>query len=410
MTEKAIRERINRLMKEIYPQLAALRHQIHENPELGGQERQTAQLVMQSLQGWGIPVWKVPDSTAVIGELRGERPGTACIALRAEMDALPVQEASGVTYASHIPGVMHACGHDFNTVNLLGTAWLLQQLRGEFGGTLRLLFQPAEEICGGTDELLAAGALSQPPRPRAILAAHVSTRYALGQIAVREGFINMAASRFAVTLQGHGGHAAAPHRSEDLILLAAELIVQLQLQAGRLMNHIEPGMAVVSAIESDGRGNVLPQTVRFSGTVRAERREIHALYQQRLEALLAAVRSLHDVSAGLEFQFSTPAMYNAPALVQRFRQCEQVLLGEARVLDIALPTNGSENFAEFSSRLPAVYFHIGAAKPGEAGKLPVHSAGFRAEDEAFLTGVPAMAWAALDFLSWEQDVPKRKRE
>lgn len=392
------KEKVFSLTQDIYPQLAVLRHELHEQPELGGQEVRTSQLVLHTLQEWGIRAEQIPGSTAVIGSIIGELPSGVCIALRAEMDALPIEEASGVAYTSQIPHVMHACGHDVNTSNLLGTAWLLQKLRPYFGGTVKLIFQPAEEICGGVKEILAYGVLRDAPQPSAILAAHVSPRYALGQIAVREGFANMAASSFAITLHGRGGHAASPHRSDDLILAAAELITRLQQIQGHLVNHIEPALVVVSAIQSDGKGNVLPRTVRFSGTVRAQTREIHDVYRVQMEKLLEAEEMCRGIKAELDFHFGTPAMYNSPELTKAFKQAEGELLGVEKVIAVDRPTNGSENFAEFSERLPAVYFHIGGVQPENIGRVAVHSAEFCVEDMALQTGVPAMAWAALCIL------------
>lgn len=386
------------LTQEIYPQIAALRHQLHEQPELGGQEVRTSKLVLHTLNEWGIRAEQIPGSTAVIGSIIGDLPSRVCIALRAEMDALPIDEASGVPYTSQIPHVMHACGHDMNTSNLLGTAWMLQKLRPYFGGTVKLIFQPAEEICGGVKEILDYGVLSDAPQPLAILAAHVSPRYALGQIAVREGFSNMAASSFAITLHGRGGHAASPHRSDDLVLIAAELITRLQQIQGHLVNHIEPALLVVSFIQSDGIGNVLPRTVRFSGTVRAQTKEIHDVYQAQMEKLLKAEEMCLGIKAELDFHFGTPAMYNSPELTKAFKQAEEDLLGVQHVIAVDRPTNGSENFAEFSSRIPAVYFHIGGVQSQNTGRIAVHSAEFCVDDLALQTGVPAMAWAALCML------------
>ena len=292
---------------------------------------------------------------------------------------------------------MHACGHDFNTANLLGTAYILNSLKGGFSGTIKLLFQPAEEIFGGAQELLDYGVLRNPA-VSAILAAHVSSRYPVGKIAVKEGFINMAASSFAVILRGPGGHAAAPHRSVDLILAAAKLIEAMQLLPGHKVNHIDPGILVVSHIEGGSAGNVLPEKVRFSGTIRAQERAVHELYAAEIRKLLRVQRFLNGIEGILEFSFKGEAVYNDLTLTQFFCEETALLLGEAQVIRIAKPTNGSENFALFSAKVPSVYFHIGGKGRNDREVSAVHSPTFRVEDAGLSTGMRVLAKAALAVL------------
>lgn len=376
----------------IYPRISELRQDIHRHPELGGEEFRTSSLIMQTLQSFGISCRQVEGSTAVIAEIVGQ-PGPQLVAVRADIDALPVQEESGVEYASLIPGKMHACGHDFNTCNLLGTAYVLQQLRSSFSGTVRLLFQPAEEIFGGTQDLIAAGAMEGV---QALIAAHVSCKYPLGSIAVKAGHINMASASFNITLRGRGGHGAAPHRSDDLVLAAANLILKIKQIAGVKTNHVEPAAAIITQIHAGTKNNILPEQLTLGGTVRAKDFATIGLYQAEFKKLLQALELTDNIPGSLEFTYGCQAVYNTPELVEELKAAAAPLV--EGVVDIPLPTNGSENFSDLSVLCPSVYFHIGSVLPQDIGCFNNHSSCFRVLNEGFKYGIPVMASAVLQIL------------
>lgn len=394
--------KIINLTEEIYPALVPIRHKIHENPELGYQEYKTSELVAKTLESWQIPVEKIPGSTAVIAYIKGQLNSDKSIVIRADMDALPINETSGVPYASKTPGVMHACGHDVNTVNLLGTAYVLSHLKEHFGGTIKLIFQPAEEIFGGAQEFIDYGVLENP-KVSAILAAHVNARYPVGTVVVKAGATNMAASSFEVILQGRGGHASSPHATEDIVFAAAQMILELQAIPRRKLNHIEPAVITVVSIHGGDKNNVIPNELRFTGTVRAQEYKVHQIIQDEMHKILKVQEIITGVKGSLDFKFEGQAVVNDPELTQVFIEVATALLGKDQIVIVDKPTNGSENFALFSEKVPAVYFRIGGTARGDTAVAFAHSANFKVEDEALKTGVAAMAKAAIKFTeqSWK---------
>lgn len=392
-----INRKIATLSEEVYSTLVLLRHYIHENPELGNEEYKTSALIAQTLKNWKIAVEKVPNSTAVIGYIKGNLSNQNSIGIRADIDALPLQETSGVEFSSKIPGVMHACGHDVNAVNLLGTAYVLSNLKEHFGGTIKLIFQPAEEIFGGAQELLDYGVLENP-KVSAILAAHVNARYPVGKIAIKAGAINMAASFFEITLQGRGGHASAPHATEDIVLAAAKIIIELQTIPGHKTNHIEPAIVTVASIHGGNNGNIIPNELKLMGTVRAQEYIVHKMIENQINQILKAQELITGVKGILDFQFAVHAVYNDPELTHAFIEEISDLIGKDNVIIESKPTNGSENFALFSEKVPSVYFRIGGIKSDDNATVLAHNSNFKVEDESIKTGVAVMVKAAIKFV------------
>lgn len=392
-----LNHKIVELTEAVYPALVPLRHQIHEHPELGYQEYKTSDLVAKTLKNWQIPIEKIPGTTAIIGYIKGQLSSDNSIAIRADMDALPLHETSGVSYASKTPGVMHACGHDVNTVNLLGTAYVLSNLTAHFGGTIKLIFQPAEEIFGGAQEIIDHGVLDNPT-VSAILAAHVNARYPVGAVAVKSGTINMAASTFEVVLRGRGGHASAPYATEDIVSTAAKLILDLQSIPRRILNYIDPAVVAIATIHAGDRNNVIPSQLRFTGTVRGTEYKVHQMIENEMRKVLQAHELVTGVKGSLEFQFASQAIVNDPLLTQSFITAAEELVGKEQVIIVDKPTNGSENFALFSERVPSVYFRIGGTAKGETAAAFAHNANFKVEDASLKTGVMVMAKAAMQFI------------
>ncbi|MDU4961857.1 MAG: M20 family metallopeptidase [Sporomusaceae bacterium] len=394
-----LNQKIKRLTAEIYPELVRLRHTLHANPELSGQEQETAALVEKTLAAWNIPYTRLPASTAIIAQVQG-RAGEASIGIRADMDALPIEEATGLEYESRNKGVMHACGHDIHTVNLLGTGYLLTRLRDDFAGTVKLVFQPAEETGGGAQEILDFGVLENPP-VSAFLAAHVSEDVKTGWVQVKAEEVMLAASQFTITLSGRGGHAAAPWLSDDLILAAAKIIVELQSIITRKINHFEPVVITVGSIHGGSRSNIIPKEVSFSGTIRTQSNDLHPLIHRHIAALLAAAELSGGFKTQAEFRLGSGAVYNAPSLTREFAAAAAAAIGPERVLTAKYPGSGSENFYRFASRVPSVFFRLGVNPDPAAGIEPAHSPRFTADDAALATGVRVTTAAALRFLQLE---------
>lgn len=394
---EALNKKIKETAESIYHELVAIRHTLHRNPELSNQEHQTARLVEQTLSAWQIPYTRLPDSTAIIAEVKGNKAGSNSIGIRADMDALPIEEATGLDYASENKGVMHACGHDIHTANLLGAGYVLSQLKDDFAGTIKLVFQPAEEIGGGAREILDFGVLENP-RVTAFLAAHVSEDVKTGQIQVKAEEVMMAASQFTIHLNGRGGHASAPYQTDDIILAAAKLILELQSIPGRKINHLDPAVITVASIHSGSRSNIIPKELVLTGTIRTQNNSLHPEIHQHISNILASHELITGVRGTASFRFGSGAVYNDPALTKEFAAAAAGIIGEANVVTAKFPGNGSENFSLFSSKVPSVFFRIGVNPDPSKIIEPAHSPKFTAADEALKTGVSVTVAAALAFL------------
>lgn len=398
---KELKPKILGLVEEIYNQLVLLRHTIHANPELSNQEYKTAELIETVLAAWKINYTRLPNSTAIIAEIKGSREGTNSIGIRADMDALPIDEETDVDYASKKQGVMHACGHDIHTVNLLGTGYVLSKLKDSFAGTVKLVFQPAEEIGGGAQEIIDFGVLNNPT-VTAFLAAHVSENVKVGQIQVKAEEVMLAASGFTITLSGRGGHASAPHETDDIILAAAKLIIELQSIPSRKINHIEPAVITVGSIHAGTRGNIIPQELVLTGTIRTQNNDLHEEIHEHIKNILRAQELITNVRGIAVFKKGSGAVYNDPTLTAEFIAAAASLLGNDNVVIAKFPNNASENFYRFSKEVPSVFFRIGVTKDLLARIEPAHSPKFKAADEALKTGVSVTVAAAIAFLQKER--------
>jgi amidohydrolase len=384
--------------EEIYTELVGLRHEIHANPELSGQEKETAELVAKTLERWGISYERVPDSSAILAEIRGEIHGEShCIALRADMDALPLTENTGLSYRSKRSGIMHACGHDLHTVNLLGSGYVLSRLTQHFSGTVKLLFQPAEEIGGGVQDLIQHGALESPV-VEAILAAHATPELPVGQIGVKEKEATLSASTFEINIHGKAGHAAAPDRSSDILSAAARILLEIQAIPGRRTSLFEPAIVTVTRIHGGSSNNIIPPEVVLGGTVRTQSNALQMEIKKQLQAILWAQEAVSQGSIELSFRMGSGSVYNDVGLTRNFMRWVQSEIGSSNVRQMEHPFQASENFAVFSRSIPAVFFHLGVQASGEVVAAPLHSSEFQADDAALHTGVRVMAVAALCFL------------
>lgn len=392
-----LKTRIQVETEAVYAQVVALRRSFHANPELSNEEYETAALVEKTLDGWHISHMRLPGSTAIIAQITGGLAGDNSIGIRADMDALPIQEETGLAYASKRSGVMHACGHDLHTANLLGVAYVLSQIKDQFGGTIKLVFQPAEEIGGGAQEILDFGVLDKP-KVSAFLAAHVSEDLPVGQVQVKAEEVMLASSQFTIRLTGRGGHASAPHQTDDIVLAAAKLIVEMQSIPGRKINHLEPAVITVGSIHGGDRGNIIPKELTLIGTIRTQNSALREEIHTHIHNLLHAQEIITGVKGNAQFRLGSGAVYNDPALTDLFVQVASDAIGADNVKIAKFPNNGSENFYRFAKEVPSVFFRLGVK--GSAGeKLGLaHSPQFVADDAALKVGVQVTATAALAFL------------
>jgi len=380
-------------------EFVGIRRDIHRHPELAYEERRTAALVAANLQRWGYEVSTGVGGTGVVARLqRGT--GTRRLGLRADMDALPIDEATGLDYASVHPGVMHACGHDGHTAMLLAAARHLAE-HGRFDGTLHLIFQPAEEGGGGALRMIDDGLFERWPCD-AVYAMHNMPGIRQGQLVLREGAA-MASSDYAtVTVEGTGGHGALPHKAADPIVAAASIVMALQSIVSRNVDPQQAAVITVGAIHAGQANNVIPAQARLELSARALDRELRGLLEQRIRALVAAQAESFGVRATLAWRSGYPVLVNTPAETAFARQVALELLGPQRVTLQGPALTGSEDFAYMLERVPGSYLLIGngtAAEGFSHGACMVHNPGYDFNDDNLPVGAAYWTLLAERFLA-----------
>jgi len=378
--------------------LVAIRRDLHRHPELSGQEHRTAGIVAERLGSLGLEVLAGVGGTGVVGLLRGSRPGP-CVALRADMDALPIQEETGAPYASEVPGVMHACGHDVHTACLLGAAGLLAGLRDRPAGSVKFLFQPAEEDDRGAKAMLAAGALDDPA-PIAICGLHTFPRLAAGQVGITDGPLMAGIDTLRITVRGAAGHGAAPHRGVDAIVAAASAVVGLQHIVSRRLDPQEPAVVTIGTFHAGVAPNILAPSAELTGTVRW----MHAESRERLPALIretvTAICRAHGAEAEVAYERTLPPVVNDPAVADRARAAAVRLLGPDAVRP-AERTMGGDDFALYLERVPGCYLWLGTGDPARGLTHDWHAPRYDVDERALAVGAALLAEIALDLLHLE---------
>ncbi|MBC7083403.1 MAG: amidohydrolase [Firmicutes bacterium] len=414
MTDGRARSRRRALLAmahELLPQMIAVRRDLHMNPELGGEEKRTAGMVASKLCELGVSVQEGIGGTGVVGVIRGLGTSTGlagsgpgricatgpCVALRADMDALPIEDRKDVDYRSRVPGVMHACGHDGHVAMLLGAAKLLSSLAGEFSGSVKLIFQPAEEGPGGAVPMIKDGVLSDPDVSVAV-AAHLWPDLPTGVIAVRGGPVMAAADSISITIRGEGGHGAAPHRSVDAVVVAAQTITALQTIVSRQVNPVDPLVLTIGTISGGYRHNVIADQVTMSGTVRtlnpALRKTIPDIIRRTLDGVTR--------SAGATFEFTYspgyPPLANDERVAAIVADSARKMLGKRHVIEDIEPSMGGEDFAYFLQEVPGAMFMLGAGNPDKGARYPAHHPKFDFDEDAMAIGVALMVDVVLELL------------
>ena len=382
---------MNTLREEIagvLPEMIGLRHRIHQHPELAFEEHQTADLVAERLAAWGYEVHRGLGGTGVVGTLRHGKGGKR-IGIRADMDALPIVEATGLPYASRHHGKMHACGHDGHTATLLAAARHLSQHR-RFNGTLHLIFQPAEEGGGGARRMIEDG-LFELFRCDAVFALHNAPGQPVGTLAFRSGPTLASADRVVIELKGRGGHAAMPHFSADPIVAGSSIVMALQSIVARNVDPLQSAVVTVGLFQSGTVNNVIPASARLELSVRALDREVRKLLRQRVGEVVAQQAASLGVTAVVDYQEGYPVLVNTAAETTFAAQVATELIGAERVLLDKPAVMGSEDFAYMLERLPGCYLFLGNGD-GE-GSCMVHNPGYDFNDAAMETG--AAYWSLL---------------
>ncbi len=383
------------------------RHRIHQNPELGNREFETAKLVAHHLRELGMQVETGIAHTGVTGVMVGGRPGPV-IAVRADMDGLPVTEDTDLPFKSEARavyneqdvGVMHACGHDVHTAVQLGVASILAELKDELPGTVVFLFQPAEEGPppgeeGGAQLMVQEGVLADPA-PVAVFGLHTLASLPVGQLGFTSGPALAAVDHFKVIVRGVQTHGAAPHQGVDPIVMAAQVVLGLQTIPSRTIDPIEPAVVTVGMVHGGQRFNIIPAEVRLEGTVRTYSPEVRDTVERRMREIVEGITSSAGGEYSLEYNRGTPATINNPELGAQMTPTLQAVLPPDGLVMLP-PTMGGEDFAYFANEVPGFFYRLGTLKQGTTSG-PHHSPTFRADDDSVAIGMRAMANVLVDYL------------
>lgn len=385
-----LKEKIKALALQYAPELIAIRHHIHANPELSYKEFETSKLVQDQLSALNIP-FEIKATTGVVGLIQGKNPGKRIIALRADMDALPITEENDVPYKSKNPGVMHACGHDVHTTCLLGAAKILNETKNDWEGTVKLIFQPGEEKNPGGASLMIKEGVLENPKPSAILGLHVHPQLEIGKYRFRGGKIMASADEIYITIKSKGGHAAAPQQTADTILIASQLVVALQQIISRNRNPFSPSVLSITSFQGGYTTNVIPSEVKLMGTFRAMdeqwRFEAHALIRKLATELVYSMGAEID----LHIDVGYPTVYNDEKLNAVAESFAADYAGASNIEESELRM-GAEDFGYYSQVIPGCFYRLGAGNVRKGITSGVHTPTFNIDEDAIELGAGMMAW------------------
>lgn len=399
MTDK---QRIADLSAVILEDVIRFRRHLHRNPELSFEEKNTSAFIAGKLTEWGIPIQENVGGYGVVGLITGHQSGGRTIALRADMDALPIQEENEVEYASSHPGVMHACGHDVHSSSLLGTAYVLSGMKEDFAGQVKLIFQPGEEKLPGGASLMIKDGVLRDPQPRAIVGQHVHPPLEAGMVGFCPGQYMASSDELFLTVTGQGGHGAMPHQGVDTTLVAAHIIVALQQIVSRRSDPTIPSVLTLGKIYSDGGStNIIPNTVHIQGTFRAMDEEWRYHAHQLIRETVEHTARAFGATAEIEIRVGYPYLFNEPRLTRRLQSRAIEYLGTDRVVDLPIQMT-SEDFAFYSHQTDACFYRLGITTPGTQHPRQLHTPTFDVDERCFETSIGLMAYLALSELAENQ--------
>ena len=391
--------RIDQEIEKNRAEIVKIRRFIHMNPELGNREFETARLISAKLEPLGFEVRTGVAKTGVVAVLRGSQPGPA-VAVRADMDALPVQETTNLPFKSLNPGVMHACGHDVHSSIVLGTALVLNSLKDKLKGTVTFLFQPAEEGApegeeGGADLMVKEGALDNPS-VGAVFGFHVWPEN-VGTVLVAPGNVTAAADTFTITVKGKSAHAARPHEGVDAVVIAAEIVTALQTVVSRASDPTDPAVLTIGTINGGARRNIIAERVILEGTVRTlsetNRKKIPLL----MESIVRNITGMYGADCQFEYKEALPSVFNNPELAAAMAATLTKLLGKDKTLEWK-PQMIAEDFAFLARKVPGFYFFLGVKSPAQTTAAPLHSPNFSPDERSIPLGIRILSHLLLDAL------------
>lgn len=388
-----LKEEVKALSKQIFPEVVANRRHIHANPELSFEEFETSAFIQNELNELGIP-WQSMANTGVVGLLKGDLPSTKIIALRADMDALPINEVSGRIYGSRNEGKMHACGHDVHSSSLLGVAKILTSLKSKFGGTIKLIFQPGEEKLPGGASLMIKDGVLENPHPETIIGQHVMPLIEVGKVGFRSGKYMASTDEIYVRVKGQGGHGAQPQQNIDPVVITAHIITALQQIISRVADPKIPSVLSFGKIIADGATNIIPDEVYLEGTFRTFDEDWRQKAHQKMKKMAEGIAESMDGSCEFEIRKGYPFLVNEEELTGLLRGFAEDYLGKENVEDLDLWLAG-EDFAFYSQQIPACFYRLGTGNKEKGIASAVHTSTFDIDEDALVLSTGLMAYLAL---------------
>lgn len=391
----ALLDSIKEKSAEIFPEIIKLRREIHSNPELAFEEVQTSALVKKCLSEWGIE-YKEMAKTGVVGIIEGGGSGKT-IALRGDMDALPIQEENELDYVSRNPGKMHACGHDVHTSSLLGTAQILSSIREQLNGTIKLIFQPSEEkVPGGAKVMIEEGVLGAP-EVGGIIGQHVMPYLDVGQIGIRSGMYMASADEIYITVKGKGGHGAHPHTTIDPVPIAAQIISAAQTIISRNCDPRIPAVLTFGKVIANGATNVIPDEVYMEGTFRTMNEDMRGMVHEALGKLVHGIAESMGATVDFNLAKGYPVLYNDEPLTNRTRDAIEQFMGKENVVDLDL-WMAAEDFAWYTHEVPGCFYRLGTRNTAAGITHGLHTSRFNIDEDALKISTGLMAWIAVQEL------------
>jgi amidohydrolase len=372
-------------IRALQPQLVEWRRHIHQRPELGFKEKLTAQFIHSQLQKWGIEHQTGIATTGIVATIKGDKPGLV-LAIRTDIDALPIHELNEVPYRSQHEGVMHACGHDGHTAIALGTAYYLQKNRHSFAGTVKIIFQPAEEGPGGAKPMIEAGVLKNPDVD-AIIGLHLWNNLPLGTMGIRSGALMAAVESFGCTVVGKGGHGGMPQQTVDSVLVAAQIVNALQTIVARNVDPLDAAVVTVGSLHAGEARNVIADSAELKGTVRYFNRAYDDFLKQRIEQIIAGVCQCHGATYDFEYRKLYPPVINDPTIAELVRSVAAEVIETPLGIVPDCQTMGGEDMSFFLQEVPGCYFFLGSANKSQNLAYPHHHPRFDFDETALSMGV-----------------------
>ena len=385
-----LQQKIKDLARQYAPEFVNVRRHLHAHPELSYHEFETSKFVQQKLSGYNIP-FEVKATTGVIGLIKGNNPDSRIVALRADMDALPIEEQNDVPYKSTKKGLMHACGHDVHTSCLLGASKILSDTKNEWEGTVKLIFQPGEEKNPGGASLLIKENVLENPKPQGIFALHVNPQLEVGRLSFRSGKVMASADEIYITIKSKGGHAAAPQLTADTILIASHLIVALQQVISRNISPLQPSVLSITSFQGGYTTNVIPSEVKLMGTFRAMDEDWRFRAHDIIRKL--STELVHSMGAEIDLHIDVgyPTVYNNEQLNDRAVKIAEHYMGSHNIEETEVRM-GAEDFGYYSQQIPGCFFRLGTGNKLKGITSGVHTPLFNIDEDAIEIGIGMMAW------------------